>query len=376
VAKSLVFAADTLVRFKNGRILIHTTSSPLPAFESENPMLVGWLCQFAKATVAETAIGALQAADRAAVTSVVDYLQRSGALVEAASAAAAPAASDDAETMVGIQRHLRQLARSFYETACDLLGFGPYADKELIKRSGAGVERRLMALLAASDGLRSELAALRNEYIKSQVEALGLDARSRQHKLHIGCGKNPLDGWINIDVYPAPLAMNVLWGLPFADGSVQYVFVSHLLEHLFYPRDVKPFLAEVLRVLAPGGVVRVVVPDIEQCIEAYVNDDRNFFGNRRETWPWWPENPTRLEDFLAYAGAGAEPAYLFESHKYGYDYETLSRVLTDAGFGDVVRSNYMASQHPALQVDHASAVAKAQYGDRYYSLFAEARRPV
>ena len=272
------------------------------------------------------------------------------------------------------KNHLRLLSRSLYDMACDLLSFGPFAESQLLKRTGAGVERRLMSLLAAIDGLRSELGSLRQAYIASQIAALGVDPAAREHKLHIGCGKNHLDGWVNIDVFPAPLAMNVLWGLPFADGSARYVFVSHMLEHLFFPRDVKPFLAELRRVLAPGGTVRIVVPDVEQCIEAYVNNDRTFFGNRREAWPWWPENPTRLEDFLAYAGAGAEPAYLFESHKYGYDFETLSRVLADAGFSAVVRSNYMESAHEALRVDHISAVANAKYGDRYYSLFVEARR--
>jgi SAM-dependent methyltransferase len=373
MANRLVFAADTLIRFRNGRILIHTTSSKLPTFESESPMLVGWLCQFSKPTVAEAAIAALQPSDRPAAAPAVDYLKRSGALVDAdAPAAAAPG---DAELMARTKNHLRLLARSLYDTACDLLSFGPYAEGQMLKRTGAGVERRLMALLAAIDGLRSELAALRQGYIAPQIAALGTDLAGREHRLHIGCGKNTLDGWINIDVFPAPLALNVLWGLPFAAGSVRYVFVSHLLEHLFFPRDVKPFLAELRRVLAPGGVVRIGVPDIEQCIEAYVNNDKNFFGNRRETWPWWPENPTRLEDFLAYAGAGAEPAYLFESHKYGYDFETLSRVLADAGFSAIERSSYMGSAHPALQVDHISAVANAKYGDRYYSLFVEARRP-
>jgi SAM-dependent methyltransferase len=373
MANRLVFAADTLIRFRNGRILIHTTSSTLPTFESESPMLVGWLCQFSKPIVAEAAIAALQPADRAAAAPAVDYLKRSGALVDAGAPAAA--APGDLESMARTKSHLRLLARSFYETACDLLSFGPYAEGQMLKRTGAGIERRLMALLAAVDGLRSELTALRQGYVAPQIAALGVDPAGREHKLHIGCGKNTLDGWINIDVFPAPLALNVLWGLPFATGSARYIFVSHLLEHLFFPRDVKPFLAELRRVLAPGGIVRIVVPDIEQCIEAYVNNDKNFFGNRRETWPWWPENPTRLEDFLAYAGAGAEPAYLFESHKYGYDFETLSRVLVDAGFSTIERSSYMGSAHPALQVDHISAVANAQYGDRYYSLFVEAQRP-
>lgn len=369
---SLVFAADTLVRFRTGRILIHTTSSKLSAFESESPMLVGWLCQFSKPTSADDAIAALRPADRATASAAVDYLKRSGALVEAG--APASAAPSDAESFGRTKNHLRFLTRSFYETACDLLSFGPYAERQLLERTGAGVERRLMGLLAAIDGFRSELAALRQPYIATQVAALEA-MPAREHKLHIGCGKKFLDGWVNIDIYPAPLALNVLWGLPFASGSARYVFVSHLLEHLFFPRDVKPFLAELRRVLAPGAIVRIVVPDIEQCIEAYVNNDETFFGNRREAWPWWPANPTRLEDFLAYAGAGAEPAYLFESHKYGYDFETLSRVLSDAGFCDISRSNYMESRHEALRVDHISAVANAKYGERYYSLFVEAKNP-
>ncbi len=374
MAAPLVFAADTLVRFRSGRILIHTTSSTLPAFESDNPMLVGWLCQFAKPTVPDKVIALLQPGDRAAAAGVLEYLQKSGALVEAGSPPAQPP-PDDPQTMNLVASHLRLLARSLYDTACDLLGLGPHAERQLAQRTGVGIERRLMALLAATDGLRVELGALRQPYLESQCSALGLPKDPRELKLHIGCGKGLLDGWVNIDVYPAPLAMNVLWGLPFGDGSARCVFVSHLLEHLFYPRDVQPFLKEVRRVLAPGGVLRMVVPDIEQCIEAYVNNDRSFFASRRETWAWWPENPTRLEDFLGYAGAGAEPAWLFESHKYGYDFETLSKVLIEAGFRSVVRSGYMTSTREELRVDHASAVANAKYGDRHYSLFVEAQSP-
>ena len=370
---SLVFAADTLVRFKSGRILVHTTTSPMPAFESDNPMLIGWLCQFAKATDPAESLARLAAGDRPAVAQVLEYLRKNGSLVAADAPESAPAGSEEAAQRS--REHLRLLARSVYDLSSDLHGLGPYAESELVRHSGVGVERRLMALLAATDGLRSELSAIRDAHLAAQMRSLRLDSSSRGLKLHIGCGKGVLPDWINIDVHPAPLAMNVLRGLPFATGSARYVFVSHLLEHLFFPRDVQPFLAELRRVLTPGGVVRIVVPDVEQCIEAYTNNDRSFFASRRETWPWWPENPTRLEDFLAYAGAGAEPAWLFESHKYGYDFETLERVLTGAGFAQIRRSGYMTSEHPALQVDSVSAVAKATYGDRYYSLFVEASVP-
>jgi SAM-dependent methyltransferase len=232
-----------------------------------------------------------------------------------------------------------------------------------------------MAALASVDGLRNSLLPLRRRRVEQQLSTLGIDATAKGLKLHVGCGKGILPGWINIDVDPAPLALNVLWGLPFPDRSASHVFVSHMLEHLFFPRDVRFFLAEVRRVLAPGGVVRIVVPDLEQCIEAYSSNDRLFFAGRRETWDWWPENATRLEDFLAYAGVGVEPAYLFQAHKYGYDFETLAKVLGDAGFERVRRSDYMASDEPALQVDDVSAVAQARYGDRYYSLFVDANTP-
>jgi predicted SAM-dependent methyltransferase len=367
-----VFAADTIVRFRGGRILIHTGSSPLPAFECNNPMLVGWLCQFAQAADSTALLAQLQPPDRQAMMQVLDYLQRSGALVPAGAVATGTTSADEAHARA--RNHLRLLARSIYDAACDLLGLGPAADQALEQKSGVGVERRLMALLAGVDGLRTELQAVRAATLAAQMRELGVDASARGLKLHIGCGKGHLPGWINIDVHPAPLAMNVLRGLPFADAAVTHVFVSHLLEHLYYPRDVRPFLAEVLRVLAPGGVVRIVVPDIQQCIEAYTNKDREFFASRRETWPWWPDNPTRLEDFLAYAGAGPEPAYLFEAHKYGYDFETLERVLAEAGFTAITPSTYMASAHPELRVDDVSAVARAMYGQRYYSLFIEASR--
>jgi SAM-dependent methyltransferase len=373
MAAALTFAADTLIRFRGGRILIHTTASALPAFETDSPMMVGWLCQFSRSLDPEAALARLPAADRAGMGQVLDYLRRSGALVPAGSPDVSP--EDPEQASLRSREHVRLLARSIYDTAADLLGLGSHAEDELSRRTGVGVERRLMALLAATDGLRSELAGLRPPHVEGQLRALGIDATSTELNLHIGCGRKLLPGWVNIDVDPAPLSINVLRGLPFGAASVRHVFVSHFLEHLFFPRDVKPFLGELRRVLAPGGIVRIVVPDIEQCVEAYTANDRAFFGSRRETWPWWPENPTRLEDFLAYAGAGPEPAYLFESHKYGYDFETLSRVLEDAGFVGIRRSSFMGSEHAALRVDEASEVAAARYGDRYYSLFAEASAP-
>jgi SAM-dependent methyltransferase len=220
--------------------------------------------------------------------------------------------------------------------------------------------------------LRADLQGLRGPYLMQQLQGLGVDQHSRALQLHIGSGPYVLDGWINLDVFPAQLSTNVLWGLPFVDGQCRYVFLSHLLEHLFYPTDAMALLQDIHRILEPGGVVRIVVPDIAQCIAAYQDGDTGFFRDRVEHWGAGDGQATRLEHFLAYAGAGPDPAWLFEAHKFGYDQETLIRALQRAGFKTILPSTYMASTHSALRVDEHSQIASAKHGDRHYSLFIEA----
>lgn len=368
-ATVLMLAADALVFFRGGRMWLHASSSTRPPLALDAPMLVGWLCQFARPTDVTQALARLGPADRAAVEPLLARLQAEGVLVTATAPAPAPA-TDHAHS----RELLKGMARSVYELACDLHAMGPYAETALAAQTGLSVERRLLGVRAGLEQLRAEVLAQRAAFLNDQLAARPPDPASLR-QVHIGCGPCLLEGWTNIDVYPAPLSLNVLWGLPFEDHSVDRVYVSHLLEHLFYPRDVAPFLAELRRVLRPGGVLRLVVPDIEACIEAYQQRDATFFASRRESWPWWPEDATRLEDFLAYAGAGPEPGYLFEAHKYGYDFETLQRVLERAGFGAIRRCAHDASPHPALRVDHISTVASARYGERHYSLFVEACTP-
>ena len=365
-----IFAPDVVVRFRQGRMLLHGANSALPPFETDQPNLIGWLCQFARPTDVNASLNRLSANDRAPVLQVLEYLQRAGILIEAESVGN-PESAERAHTRTCAL--LPALARGVYDLSCDLRAFGPHAERELARAGSAAVDR-VEALLAGIDGIAQALKELRADFVLEQAQALGLTPSSRELKVHIGCGPSAIEGFVNIDVYPAPLSMNVNWGLPFEDASVRYVYLSHVLEHLFFPRDVMPLLAEVKRVLLPSGVVRIIVPDVQQCIDAYQTGDRAFFASRRETWSWWPENPTRLEDFLAYAGAGAEPAHGFESHKFGYDFETLQRTLLNAGFAQVRQCGYQASEHPSLRVDDHSAVASARYGERFYSLFVEAQR--
>jgi len=372
---SLIFAAHTLVRFGEGRAFIHTTSNKLAdcSLDADQLDLLAWLCRFSKPTDVHSALASLGVTRQQTAKEIIVRLCISGALVPADGPHHTSSSPDD-EGLPTVKRLARYLSRAVYEVTCDLFAFGPYAERHIAARTGIGVKRRLGALFAAVEALRRELRELREQYLDDQLKSLKVDKKTSELKLHIGCGPHHLKGWINIDIHPAPLAMNALWSLPFSDGSARYVFVSHMLEHLFYPHDVHRFLADIHRVLASDGVLRIIVPDIEQCIEAYTSNNRTFFEGRHKAWPRWPEKRTRLENFLAYAGAGPEPAALFDSHKFGYDFETLQRALMDSGFENIVRSDYMASSYGELKVDDASFVAKADYGGRRYSLFVEAHR--
>lgn len=90
--------------------------------------------------------------------------------------------------------------------------------------------------------------------------------------LNLGCGSRFLDSWTNLDISPVSpnvQACNLLSGIPFPDNTFEFVYHSHLLEHI--PRSkVLDILKECCRVLKPGCVIRVVVPDLECIARLYL----------------------------------------------------------------------------------------------------------
>lgn len=370
--RKLTVSPDTIVRFKLGKIWLHRGAEPGRSMASNQPDLAHLVSSFAAPRAPEEVVSLYPPQTQQAVGGMIQRLHEAGILIDAAETPAEEGnlrrETDEAA------RLLADLANSVYGIASDLRGLGPYAQAKLAERSGSDVLSRVLSALAAVDSLASDLHELKDDYLRAQLESLDIRPDTEHLKLHVGAGENDLPGWVNVDIYPAQLAMNIKWGLPFADGTADYVFMSHFFEHLFYPEEALGVLEDVYRVLASHGVMRIIVPDIEKCLRAYVDDDENFFASRRDTWSWWPERQTRLEDFLAYAGAGPDPGRLFDAHKYGYDFETLAHLLRRAGFTRVERSDYMGSAHETLRVDDASLVAGAKYGDEYYSLFVEATK--
>lgn len=103
--------------------------------------------------------------------------------------------------------------------------------------------------------------------------------------LNLGCGSRFHADWVNVD--GTPLAPGIMQcdfrqALPFPDEHFDVVYQSHVLEHL-RKSDAERFLAECLRVLKPGGIVRVAVPDLEVMAKLYLEALQNA-SNGDEHW--------------------------------------------------------------------------------------------
>jgi predicted SAM-dependent methyltransferase len=103
--------------------------------------------------------------------------------------------------------------------------------------------------------------------------------------LNLGCGSRYHPAWINVDFAPedpAVLSHDLRKGVPFPGEEFDVVYHSHVLEH-FSQQGAREFLRECLRVLKPGGTLRVAVPDLELIAKTYLGAlERAASGGARD----------------------------------------------------------------------------------------------
>ena len=156
-------------------------------------------------------------------------------------------------------------------------------------------------------------------------------------KLNLGCGPNIKPGWINIDLFheSANLQLDLREPWPFPDGGVSHIYSEHVFEHFEFHSEVPHFLSESLRLLQPGGIFDVGVPDTEWPLRCYGDRGKDYwtfaYGGIH---PKWCE--TQLDHINYHFRQGTE-------HKYAWDEETLARTLKKAGFASVARREFDSS---------------------------------
>jgi predicted SAM-dependent methyltransferase len=145
-------------------------------------------------------------------------------------------------------------------------------------------------------------------------------------KLHLGCGKRHIPGFVHIDAVDYPHVDHVasIDNLSFIqDSSVDLIYNCHVLEH-FKRRDVERVLREWYRVLKPGGVLRISVPDFAKLCEVY-------------------QRHGKME--LVIGALFGRQDYLYNIHYNVFDFASLSALLQKAGFSQIHHYDWRQTDH-------------------------------
>jgi predicted SAM-dependent methyltransferase len=155
-------------------------------------------------------------------------------------------------------------------------------------------------------------------------------------KLQIGCGPNILADWLNTDVIPSNnvVFVDASKQLPFKDRCFNYVFCEHLIEHLDYGKGTN-LIRECLRVLVPGGKLRISTPDLNFLINLY-NQDKSDLQKRYIKWS--------IDTFSNHIGIYNEVIVIngffrYWGHQFIYNFELLKHILISQGFIEIQRQN-------------------------------------
>lgn len=207
-------------------------------------------------------------------------------------------------------------------------------------------------------------------------------------KLNLGSGPSGLDGWVNFDSGVLPLLSKMPWlrrvfvnlgvlpagydtpwpkvrlvdirkRLPLENESVKSIYCSHVLEHLERWQALH-VLRECHRVLIPGGVVRIVVPDLAIVCKRYLagEDERPAHNACRILWG----HPKDIEP----AGIVSRVSRFFiRPHEWCYDHDEMERSLREAGFIEVHRCGFREGRVEDLDRLDLD-------GHKFLSLYAEA----
>lgn len=197
-------------------------------------------------------------------------------------------------------------------------------------------------------------------------------------KVNLGCGSTCLVDWINIDnshnarlskmprlryfLYKFGLISkdlyNVSWEnlnihihdvkkrLPFSDNHVDYIYTSHLIEHLSKD-EARNLLKDCYRVLKKGGRIRIVTPDLYLLSQNYLNSYKN---NDIENQP--------ADNFLIELGVLDDPEsndpwyvkYLYAKHLWLYDEKSLKVLMKSVGFEEIEKKDFKEGSVPDIDL--------------------------
>jgi predicted SAM-dependent methyltransferase len=172
-------------------------------------------------------------------------------------------------------------------------------------------------------------------------------ASTAEPALQVGSGVIRLSGWLNSDLVSGDVHLDLSRPFPLPEASFKYAFGEHVIEHISEGQGLR-LLAELYRILRPGGVLRMTTPDLQKIIAIY--QDQNP-AVTREAYARFLDNMTgRRHD----RGCQIFNDYMhLWGHMYIYDEVDLVVSMRLVGFQDVVRLAPGQSAHAVLRgIEH------------------------
>lgn len=161
-------------------------------------------------------------------------------------------------------------------------------------------------------------------------------------KINLGSGHWKFAGWVNVDIDPGSepdLVANLAVNLPFADGVARLMHTEDFIDQLEL-QQAAAFLNECHRILAPGGVLRVLTPDMQKLAHLYLHEPQRL----EELW----KNFVRVPLSLDTPGEIFNIGMRFAGHTFLYDAETFQALAGGCGF-EARRVEYQQSEEPELR---------------------------
>jgi glycosyltransferase involved in cell wall biosynthesis/predicted SAM-dependent methyltransferase len=154
-------------------------------------------------------------------------------------------------------------------------------------------------------------------------------------KLNLGCGNKRMEGFVNCDIVDIKEVDEIFnfYEIPYQDNTISEISSEHALEHV--PKEkAKQAIKEWFRVLKPGGVLNLYIPDLELCALGYVNGDNKRTVNGYPEKEWY--KMTLFGAQTAENGSDAEHQF----HLTGFSKNEIREILEDAGFIIDYLNNY------------------------------------
>lgn len=185
-----------------------------------------------------------------------------------------------------------------------------------------------------------------------------LSIENEYNYLNLGCGDNYKEGYINADFFyhyrfwkknnkRQEWQLDLRYPLDCSDNYFDGIFTEHTLEHL-YPDDAKNLLRELYRVLKVGGRIRITVPDLAKYINFY-----NNYNNISEFKIFHSKYVSKCS-----AIRNMTQNYF---HLSTWDFDELSKLLSDIGFSDIQQKNFSQTDDLNLNLDKSGRAWETLY---------------